>query len=138
MKPGHLIFIPVILVAILIVQCRHEPENVPIVGDPCHPDTVYFERDILPLLLSSCAFAGCHDAATASDGVILDSYSNVKNTGDVKPGNPNGSDLYEVLVEDDEEKRMPKPPYPRLGNDQIAMVRKWILQGAKDLTCDEE
>jgi hypothetical protein len=122
----------------LIVQCRHEPENGQITGNPCHPDTVYFQRDILPLLNSSCAKAGCHDAASAMDGVILDNYASVMATADVRPGNPNGSDLYEVLVEDRPEKRMPPPPLDPLSSEQIAMIRKWILQGAKDLTCDDE
>ena len=41
---------------------------------PCDPDTVYFEMDVLPILLSSCGKSGCHDA-TAQDGVRLDSYA---------------------------------------------------------------
>lgn len=137
MKHSHLLLFITLSISLVIIQCRHEPENPQISGNPCHPDTVYFKRDILPLLLSSCAYAGCHDAASAMDGVILDSYANVITTADVKPGNPNGSDLYEVLVEDDEDKRMPRPPFPRLSNEQIATVRKWILQGAKNLTCDD-
>jgi cytochrome c5 len=32
---------------------------------------------------------------------------------------------------------MPPSPAQRLTADQIAIVSKWILQGAKDLTCDE-
>jgi hypothetical protein len=138
MKVQHALLLIFIFSALLLIMCRHEPEFVNTNGKPCDPDTVYFERDLLPLLLSSCAKAGCHDAATARDGVILDSYANVIATGDVKPGNPDGSDLYEVLVEDRPEKRMPPPPLPALSNDQIAMVRKWILQGAKNLTCDDE
>lgn len=138
MKARQLTLIPVILVAILIVQCRHEPDKVPISGDPCHPDTVYFERDIMPLLNSSCAKSGCHDAETAMDGVILNNYANVMSTGDVRPGNPNGSDLYEVITENDARKRMPPPPLPPLSNEQIALVQKWILQGAQNLTCDDQ
>lgn len=138
MKPGHLIFIPAVLVAILIVQCRHEPDKIPITGDPCHPDTVYFERDIMPLLNSSCAKSGCHDAASATDGIILDNYANVMAKGDIKPGNPDDSDLYEVITDNDPLDRMPPPPVPPLSAEQIAMVRKWIQQGAQNLTCDDE
>ena len=129
-------FIPILV--LLFQHCRHEPEAPLVTGIPCHPDTVYFERDLMPLLNSSCAKAGCHDIESAMDGVILDSYANVMATGDVKPGNPDGSDLYEVLVEDKPEKRMPPPPLPALDNDQIAMIRKWILHGAQNLTCDDE
>ncbi len=138
MKRQSLILLPLLFLFIVIIQCRHEPEFAPVSGIPCHPDTVYFERDLLPVLRSSCAKSGCHDVESAVDGVILDSYVNVLETGDIKPGNPDGSDLYEVLVEDDPDKRMPPSWLPPLTNDQIAMVRKWILQGAQNLFCDEE
>jgi hypothetical protein len=138
MKAKHLILLSGLVISILIIQCRHEPETLGIIGISCDPDTVYFERDLLPLLNSSCAKSGCHDATTASDGVILDSYFNVMATADVKPGNPDDSDLYEVITDDDPDDRMPPPPLPPLSSDQIAMVRKWILQGAQNLICDVE
>lgn len=107
-------------------------------GKPCDPDTIYFERDILPILSSNCAYSGCHDANTASDDVILDSYINVMTSkADVRPGDPDGSDLYEVITETDPGKRMPPPPNSPLTNAQIQKIRKWILQGAQDLSCDE-
>lgn len=104
---------------------------------PCDPDTVYFANDILPLLNSSCGISGCHDAATASDGVNLTTYSSIINTGDVRPGNANNSDLYEVLLETDPDKKMPPPGSGIvLTNDQIAMIYTWIQQGAKNNSCD--
>lgn len=104
---------------------------------PCDPDTVYFSQDVLPILISNCAKSGCHDAASASDGVILTDYAAVMRTADVRAGNPGGSDLYEVLTEDDPDKRMPQPPNDPLNADQIALIRKWIQQGARDLTCGD-
>ncbi len=106
-------------------------------GKPCDPDTIYFERDLLPIFKATCAISGCHDAATAEDNVILDSYANVFNTADVDPFDPDGSDLYEVLIETDPDKRMPPPPRSRLTQAQIQMIQKWILQGAKNLTCND-
>ena len=32
--------------------------------NPCDPSKVYFVNDVLPIFLSSCAYSGCHDAAT--------------------------------------------------------------------------
>jgi hypothetical protein len=138
MKSGRFFLMLFTALLAVLYQCRHKPEDQFAVGNPCHPDTVYFERDILPLLRSSCAKAGCHDAATAMDGVILDTYADVIATGDVRSGRPDNSDLFEVLVEDKPEKRMPPPPLPTLSNDQIEMVRTWILQGADNLSCDGE
>ncbi len=127
----------------LNTSCKHEPlfgdDDLPndSTGILCHPDSVYFKWDVLPILISNCAMSGCHDAATAQDGVILDSYANVMATADVRPFNPSKSDLYEVLIEDKPEKRMPfgQPPLPQ---EQIQIIAKWILQGAKDLDCDPD
>lgn len=38
-------------------------------GTPCDPDVVYFETQVLPFLVSNCAMAGCHNAASHQDGV---------------------------------------------------------------------
>lgn len=102
---------------------------------PCDPDTVYFEMDVLPILLSSCGKSGCHDV-TAQEGVRLDSYLAVMNSDVVRPGNPNNSEMIEKMVETDPGDRMPPPPDPALDPAQIEIIRKWIAQGAQNLFCD--
>lgn len=103
---------------------------------PCDPDTVYFSQSILPLLVSSCAIPGCHDAGSAEDGVVLDNYANIFETGDIDPFDLDGSDLYEVITENDDDDRMPPPDeYPPLSSEEIALIRDWILQGAKNNSC---
>ncbi|MFP4469223.1 MAG: c-type cytochrome domain-containing protein [Bacteroidales bacterium] len=106
-------------------------------GIPCDPDTVYFQNTILPLLQSSCGVIGCHDPGTASDGVILTNYQDIISTAEVVPGDPSESELYEVLVENDPDKRMPPPPRNPLTAGQITSVYKWIAQGAKNNYCDD-
>ena len=142
-----------------LFSCKHDPfiiddDMVPIdttdnpidttnndtttMGIPCDPDIVYFDKDILPILNSNCAFSGCHDAASAEDGVVLESYESTMQTADVEPFDLNGSKLYEVIIETDEDKRMPQPPNEPLTTDQINLIAKWILQGAEDLECDPD
>ena len=106
------------------------------IGIVCDPDTVYFEKDILPILRSNCAKSGCHDAQSHEDGVVLESYLQVLTTGDVRPFDLEDSDLYEVITESDPDKRMPPPPNQRLTSEQIALIAKWINQGAENYTCD--
>lgn len=106
-------------------------------GIPCDPDVVYFDRDLLPILKSNCAKSGCHDAVTHQEDIILDNFENVMASGIVKPYDLNGSDMYEVITETDPDKRMPEPPNQKLSTEQITLISKWILQGAKDLTCDD-
>lgn len=129
-------------VVVSIHSCKHEPivvdddDDDPVLTN-CDPDTIYFSRDLLPILANSCARSGCHDATTQADGVRLTDYASVVATADVRPGNPGGSDLYEVLIETDLEKRMPPPPNTPLTSEQIQMFYTWIMQGAQDLTCNE-
>lgn len=151
-----------IAIAIAIPSCTHDPFSIEDPGgmpmdsttipmdtmtnpmdttsmeNPCDEDVVYFNAQILPILRSNCAFSGCHDAASAQDDVILESYSSVTGTADVQPFNLNDSEFYEVLVEDNPNKKMPPPPNIPLSTDQVNLIATWILQGAEDLECDEE
>lgn len=105
-------------------------------GQPCNADTVYFENDILPLIVSNCAMSGCHDVTTAADGIILTNYQQIIQTGQIRSGLPNDSELFEKITESRLDKRMPPPPSAALSSAQIELVRKWILQGAKNNRCD--
>lgn len=120
--------------------CRHEslapPDLSPdYVSSPCTVDSSYFVRDVLPVLQSNCAVTGCHDAATQEDGVRLDHYRAVVETGEVEPGRPENSDLYKVCVETSSYKKMPPPPRS-LTPAQIEHLRRWIAQGARNNNCN--
>jgi hypothetical protein len=124
--------------------CKHRPiVDVEIPPDdttsnpvvhPCHPDTVYFELQVLPLLVSNCAMPGCHSAVYPADGVNLTSYLQVMATADIKPGKLDGK-LWDMITESDPKDRMPPPPNPPLSPDQIQIIRTWLLQGAQNRTC---
>ncbi len=105
-------------------------------GVKCSPDTVYFANEILPLIRSSCAQSGCHDAATRQDGVQLDNYANIINTGEVRAGRPGNSELYEMITENDPDERMPPPPHNPLSQESINKIRIWIQQGARNNACN--
>jgi hypothetical protein len=139
-------FLAFTIVAILLMfSCKHEPDVLP---DPdpdpdepivlCDPDSVYFKNDILPLLIQSCGVVGCHDPGTAQDGVVLTDYASIIKTGDVRPGRPDNSDIFEVITDNDPDDRMPPPPNAPLSQDEIALIEKWILQGALDNACEED
>jgi hypothetical protein len=107
--------------------------------DPTHPrdpDTVYFESDVLPILRASCAkpphaAMQCHDD-NAEEDVRLDSYAAVMASDVITPFDPEESELYKKITETDEEKRMPPSAAgdPALSSEQIAIIQKWITQGA--------
>ncbi len=137
-----------LVLSFLIPACRHSPltgeepnlTDNPNTGNgsglPCSADSVYFQTQVLPLLVSNCARSGCHDDITRADGVVMTNYSAVMSTGKVKPGNPDDSKLYKVIVDTRPDKRMPPVPAAPLSSDQQDLLRKWIAQGAKNNTCD--
>ena len=119
-----------------VVQLPGDPSDQPTGGtDECDPDSIYFEKDVLPLLTTYCV-SGCHDEATANEGVVLSSYARIMSTAEVKAGNLGGSELYEVITETDPDKRMPPPPAAALTAENVDIIRKWIIQGALNNTCN--
>jgi hypothetical protein len=155
MKTGFLLICVICVAAFLLYlpSCKHNPVigdlepdpqdttlnpvDTTLQGVPCNPDIVYFTKDVLPILTSNCAFSGCHDAISAADGVRLNNFENVISTGKIKAGKPDDSELYEIITESKEKDRMPPAPAPRLSADQISVIRKWIVQGAKNEFCDD-
>jgi len=102
----------------------------------CSPDTMYFMQQVLPLLSSGCAMSGCHDAGSHKEGVVLDSYSAIMSTGGINISQPTQSKIYRQMLKSDED-RMPPPPAAAFTSSQLAIISKWISQGAKDNSCLE-
>jgi hypothetical protein len=134
----------VFLLTLLVLEsCVHEPLVTPVTDpdpapDPvenCDENVVYFQNEVLPLLISNCAKSGCHDAATAEEGIVLDSYANLVRSRLVKAGNPGGSELYEKITTNESDEIMPPPPADPLNAGQIATIRDWIAQGAQNNVC---
>jgi len=141
---------------LLFQECKHQPEDIPdpqpvnpqdtipdvpiSKSDTCNFDTLYFQNDILPIFMANCVTSGCHDAASAQDGIILDSYDNIINTGKVKAFKGDDNDIMEALLETDPDpkKMMPPPPAARLAPELINAIRIWINQGALNNKCENK
>jgi hypothetical protein len=123
----------------LLTACKHEPFEINQGGTGTDTTSgsglngaICFEADILPLFSTGCAKSGCHNAASASDGYVLDSYNNIVKKG-LKSGDAKGSKLYQVLLETGSD-RMPPPPNAAFTTTQINLIAKWINEGAKNTT----
>ncbi|MBK8506601.1 MAG: hypothetical protein IPL46_33045 [Saprospiraceae bacterium] len=105
---------------------------------PCDTSVIYFESDILPILIGNCANAGCHDPISAQHELVLTSYDALKLHDDViVPFDLDKSELYEKITEDKVSDRMPPAPNEALTQDQIVKIGKWILQGAQNNSCND-
>ena len=137
-KVGSVIFILTLLL-MLMEQCKHEPAETPRQNvttiDSTHNnqndttkkppagtgDSACFNTQILPLVLSTCALGGCHDAHSASKGYVFTNYANTKKYAAV---------INSVTVR----ATMPRN-LPRWTPVQTALFQKWIAEGARDVEC---
>lgn len=143
-----------IFLSLTQVGCRHEriePVETPWTGEtnvngndtiptvnlnPCDPDSVYFENEILPMLVSNCGQPGCHSQDSAEDGVIMTDYWSIINTGDIELDDPFDSDFWEVLTETDPDDQMPPPPNDPLSSEMLNTIETWLQQGAPNNWCE--
>ena len=136
------IIVATLFILMFSVSCKHEIMNTTVnvdpVGDnsqPCDPNKIYFEQQVLPILQSNCAKSDCHDNISHEEGVILMSYASVMNTGEIRPGRPGESKIYKLITTTNPDDRMPPPPASPLTNEQKNIIYNWILQGAENLVC---
>lgn len=92
------------------------------------PAKVDFARDIQPIFRQSCV--GCHGPSQANAGLRLDQKSSALQYGArrVTPGSVENSFLYHRLTGNDFGMQM--PPTGPLKPEQIAVIKRWIEEGA--------
>ncbi|TXI82618.1 MAG: hypothetical protein E6Q44_01390 [Flavobacteriales bacterium] len=137
----------VALVAVVVLGgCVHEPLLMPDEpdggngqggsGGTCDPDSVFFDQQVLPLLVSNCAVPGCHNTATDDNrGIEITSYATLMNSDIIRVADPLDSDLWEVINDPDPDDRMPPPPQSALTTEQKDLIRRWLVQGARNNSC---
>lgn len=84
-----------------------------------------FSKEVAPIFQRHCV--GCHKEGKAKGKFRLDTYEELMK--DLEPGDLE-SELFFRITTDDKEERMPAEADP-LPNAEIALVRKWISEGAR-------
>ncbi len=100
-----------------------------------YPGKVDFVRDIAPILQKSCF--SCHGGEKSGKNgkgeLKLTTRALAMKGGTngvcIKSGKPDESSFYTLLIETDDDKRMPDKAKP-LPRDQILLIRRWIAEGA--------
>ena len=101
-------------------------------------NTISFYNDIRPIFQANCQ--GCHQPSKARGKYIMTDFEKLIQGGEsgesaIIPGDPQNSYLVEVITPIDGEAEMPQKADP-LHETEIALINKWVLQGAKDDTPD--
>lgn len=99
---------------------------------PMVTDKINFETQIAPIIKESCI--KCHNPGKKKGKLLLDTKANAMKGGEngpiFVPGKPLESSFYKLLIDPDEDVRMPEKAKP-LPKDQIETIKKWIEQGAE-------
>lgn len=94
---------------------------------------VSFIKDIAPILKENC-FA-CHDAKKKKGKLEMTTYENLRKGGTkddpITPGKSRESILIDMLTATDVTRMPPKDTGDALPKEQIALIAKWIDEGAK-------
>ncbi len=94
-------------------------------------DVVQFNSEIRPILADNCFHCHGPDERSRQADLRLDVPSTSDQSSTLVPGNPDQSQLYQRLVTDDADLRMPPASsHKQLSQDQIALIKIWIQQGA--------
>lgn len=89
------------------------------------PERIDFARDAKPILAARCL--ACHGPEKQKGNLRLDSRASALGDGAVVPFQPHASEMLRRIR--GEGKRMP-PSGPPLDEAEIALLRRWIAQGA--------
>jgi hypothetical protein len=88
----------------------------------CNTDSVTYSGTVKAIFYQNCALSGCHDAATASGGVVLETLSGAQAAA------KNGS-LLGAINHDPAYVAMPQNA-PKLDDCTIRQISKWVADGA--------
>ncbi len=96
------------------------------------PNNVSYQSQLQPLFNQACNFSACHSDGAHESALVLTSYSNLmfQLPGIVIPGKPDQSTLV-LRIQGSVGQRMP-PNTNALNDNQIAGIRTWIVEGAKN------
>jgi hypothetical protein len=102
--------------------------------DPSKP--VSFYKHIRPILQANCA--GCHQPAKAKGDYIMTDFTKLLAGGEeghaIVPGKPDESNLLKVSTPNAEGKVEMPPKGDPLHETQVALIKRWVSEGAKDDT----
>lgn len=113
---------------LLLAACENKKfsEELPVVKD-----NISFALDVQPILTAQCA--GCHNPANVKPDLRKEfAYSALtEDTVGVVPGNSVDSELVQMLERISKDGKS-MPPSTPLSPLNLALIRKWIDEGAKN------
>jgi hypothetical protein len=111
------------------------PPDTSIIELPWSNPLACFERDILPMMASSCGVTACHDPTSMVEEFNFTTYEGILKA--LISGNPESSKIYKSISEEEQSNLMPPLPYSRLPQAQVDSIYNWIQRGALNEDCGD-
>ena len=125
-------FTPCLAFAVAGMTFAAPPKKVEII-DPNAP--VSFYKQIRPIFQAQCH--GCHQPAKAKGDYIMTDFASLLKGGEdghaIVPGKPEESNVVKLISPQKGKVEMPQKADP-LHDTQVALISRWIKEGAKDDT----
>lgn len=159
-QKGILCLLSMVFISLFLVQCKKDGTNASGVSrslvnqpdstifSPYYDSTIVAFADTKPgindivvtksvrsIIRNNCVSAGCHGVGGVKP--TLDTYESVKSM--VVPGNPEASQLFQLVTTSDLNKAMPPVNYGvDLTVTEKSIIYNWIKNGAKDYPAVED
>ncbi|MDV6030194.1 MAG: DUF1553 domain-containing protein [Phycisphaera sp. RhM] len=88
-----------------------------------------FVHDVVPVLKRNCVH--CHGGLKAEGDFSLNTRETVVESGHVDLDSPEDSYLLELITSSDPGLQMPPPDRPRMSEEEIGVLRRWVEGGVK-------
>lgn len=141
-----------ILVLALVAGCKHQPDEFipldPISGGGitcdwpgapstpanCDPGTIYFQQQVMPIIMRSCALTDPNNSDLTCHHVTVDGNQdlNFTNFGNIVE---ESDDILEAIQDTDPDDHMPPYSEEQLTQQEIDIIEQWISQGSNLNSC---
>jgi mono/diheme cytochrome c family protein len=114
-------FLPAFLVSLAFSCIKKDDAAVPgCTATP--PSTISYQKDVFPIIQQNCL--SCHDATNHFGGIVIENYDQIALSG-------RSGELYNsIMISSNGKAYMPKGG--RLMDCEIALIKAWVDQGAKN------
>lgn len=121
-------------IATFVVAALFAPARPALAGDPAKPARpVSFIKDVAPIFKENC-FA-CHDSRKRKGKLDMSTYDSLRKGGEsddpITPGQADASTLFLRITAHNASRMPPKENGEPLPKEKIAVIERWINEGAK-------
>lgn len=126
----YFLLLSTLLCVFLFLSCEEEMANPDEIVFP--ERNVSYGKHVEPLFFRTCTFSECHSSETKAGNLSLETYQEAMAApGVIIPRDPDNSRLIRRVEGRDGLERMPRN-LPRLTDNHIQGLRRWILEGAQN------